>query len=72
MLGLTTVFGVLLRKWKTNVAANLRERLDTTAGSASYEALLHKLKGKEEEEGELMGTFFLNFTRQTRNLGATY
>lgn len=71
MLGLTTVFGVLLRKCKTNVAPNLRERLDTMADAASYEALLHKLKGKEED-GVNSWELFLELYEANQKLGATY
>lgn len=66
MLGLTAAFRVLLRKRKMNVTPNLRGRLDTMAETASYGALLHKLKGKEEDRVSSWELFW-SFTRQTRN-----
>lgn len=56
-----TASRLLLRKWKTNVTPNVREWLDAMAETASYEALLHKLKGKEEDR------VCKDCTRQTRN-----
>lgn len=49
MVCLTTASRVLLRKWKTNVTPNLREWLEAMVVTLSYEIMLHKLKGKEEE-----------------------
>lgn len=64
MVCLTTASRVLLRKWKTNVTPNLREWLEAMVETLSYEIMLHKLKGKEEEwpHGN-----FKSFTRQTSN-----
>lgn len=65
MVGLTTASRALL-KWKMSASPDQRERLDAMVETASYEAVLHDLRGKEEDRLSSWELFH-SFTRQTRN-----
>lgn len=66
MVGLITASRVILRHWKTAVSPNLWERLGAMVETASYEAMLYRLKGKEED-GMSSWERFWSYTRQTRD-----
>lgn len=66
LVGLTTASRALLTKWKRSASPDQRERLDAMVETASYEAVLHELRGKEED-GLSSWELFHSFTRQTRN-----
>lgn len=65
-VGLITASRVTLRHWKTTVSPNLREWLAAMAETASYEAMLCRLKGKEED-GRSSWELFWSYTKQTRD-----
>lgn len=66
MVGLITASRVILRHWKTAVSPNMREWLGAMVETASYEAMLSRLKGKEED-GMSSWELFWSYTKQTRD-----
>lgn len=65
MVALITASRVTLRHWKTAMSPNLREWLAAMVETTSYETLLCRLKGKEEE-GRSSWELFWSYTKQTR------
>lgn len=68
MVGLTTAARILLRKWKTNVTPGLGEWLDAMVETASYEAMLQRLKNEDHNAVSLWELFW-SYARKTKKIG---
>lgn len=66
MVGLTTASRILLGKWKTSVTPSLKEWLDAMIETASYEAMLHRLKNEDEDKVSSWDPFWI-YTKNTKS-----
>ena len=50
-MGIITACQVILRHWKETRAPELKERVNTMVEITSYECMLHRTSGNQEEAG---------------------
>ena len=58
MVGLITASRIILRHWKTVERPDMTEWVDAVVGSAFYESMLNRLKGKLEDGTTSWGCFW--------------